>query len=56
LTEYPHEHVQFFTLWLGSWDEYQALLDKAEAGLHKTMRAAFWEGEISRLTALLEAL
>lgn len=54
LTEYPHEHVGFFTTWLGSWAAYQALLDKAESGLHKTMRGDFWEGEIERLRGLLE--
>jgi len=54
LTEYPHEHVGFFTGWLGSWDEYQQLLDKAESGLHTTMRGPFWQEEIRRLSALLE--
>lgn len=56
LTEYPHEHVRFFTVYLGSWDAYQALLDKAESGLHQTMRGDFWQGEIERLQALLEGL
>lgn len=54
LTEWPHEHTAFFTAWLGSWDEYQALIDKAQEGLGKTLRGDFWEEEIRRLSALLE--
>src|SRR6188508_448109 len=33
LTEWPHEHVAFFTAYLGSWDAYQTLIDKAAEGL-----------------------
>jgi hypothetical protein len=56
LTEHPHEHVGFFTAHLGSWDAYQALIDKANDGTNTVMRHAFWEEEIRRLTRLLEAL
>lgn len=53
LTEHPHEHVAFFTMWLGSWDAYQALIDKADAGKDTVMRSAFWQDEIDRLSKAL---
>ena len=54
LTEHPHAHVSFFTLYLGSWDAYQALIDKAYAGKDTVMRGPFWQERIVSLTALLE--
>ncbi len=51
LTEWPHEHVAFFTAQLGSWEAYQALIEKANAGKDTIMRADFWQGEIDRLAA-----
>lgn len=56
LTEHPHEHVQFFTEYLGGWDGYQALIDKAREGLGLTLRGDFWKAECERLSALLEAV
>ena len=56
LTHAPHEHVAFFTAYLGGWETYQALIDKAREGLGKTLREDFWQGEIERLSKLLEAL
>lgn len=54
LTEWPHEHVGFFTQQLGSWDAYAALIAKADAGKDTVMRSEFWSNEIRRLSALLE--
>lgn len=56
LTHAPHEHVVFFTEWLGGWGEYQRLIDKAREGLGKTLRADYWQAEIARLQSLLAAL
>lgn len=56
LTHAPHEHVAFFTVWLGGWPEYQALIDKAREGLGMTLRSDYWQSEVERLTKLLEAL
>lgn len=53
LTEWPNEHVGFFTQQLGSWDAYQALIDKANAGKDMVMQSDFWQQEIERLSALL---
>lgn len=53
LTEHPHEHVAFFTEYLGGWDGYQALIDKARDGLGKTLREDFWKSECDRLKGLL---
>jgi hypothetical protein len=53
LTEHPHEHVGFFTVYLGSWDAYQALIDKANAGKDTVMRAEFWQERITALSGLL---
>jgi hypothetical protein len=54
LTEHPHEHVAFFTTWLGSWDEYQALIDRANNGVGIKFNSDFWQEEIRRLVGLLE--
>ena len=55
MTENPHEHVAFFTDYLGA-DTYRALIDKAYAGSGTVMRAEFWQGELERLLEALEAL
>lgn len=56
LTEWPHEHVAFFTQYLGGPDAYQALVDKAREGLGLTLRADYWSAECERLRKLLEEL
>lgn len=56
LTEWPHEHVAFFTGYLGGPDAYQALVDKAREGLGLTLRADYWQAECERLKKLLGAL
>jgi hypothetical protein len=54
LTEHPHEHVGFFTAYLGSWEAYQALIDKANSGVGIKFNADYWQQQIDVLLALLE--
>lgn len=49
-------HFEAVVFWTEQWgsEHYAAMRAKAYAGTGKVMRAAFWEGEIARLTILLE--
>lgn len=52
LTEHPDEHVHFVAQTIGM-DAFHRLKERALAGVKAN--DAFWQGEIDRLTALLEA-
>jgi len=52
LTENPHEHVWFFTAYLGN-SKYDGLIAKAYNGAGQTMKSSFWQERIDSLSALL---
>ena len=53
LTQHPYEHMEFVAQTIGM-DRFDVLRAKAEAGV-KT-NDAFWQGEVERLTGLLQTI